>query len=60
MRLARPDRNVLRPFYTGVLADMCRAAGRLDDGLRLVNKALELATTLDLHWGLAEAHRIKG
>jgi hypothetical protein len=46
---------LLRPFYTGVLADMCRAAGRLDDGLRLVNKALELATTLDSHWGLAEA-----
>ena len=52
--------ELLRPFYTGVLADMCRAAGRLDDGLRLVNKALELATTLDSHWGLAEAHRIKG
>ena len=52
--------ELLRPFYTGVLADMCRAAGRLDDGLRLVNKALELANTLDSHWGLAEAHRIKG
>jgi class 3 adenylate cyclase/predicted ATPase len=52
--------ELLRPFYTGVLADMCRAAGRLDDGLRLVNRALELATTLDSHWGLAEAHRVKG
>jgi hypothetical protein len=52
--------ELLRPFYTGVLADMCRAAGRLDDGLRLVDKAMELATSLDSHWGTGEAHRIKG
>ena len=58
--IPRQQDQMLRPFYTGVLADMCRAAGRLDDGLRLVNKALELATTLDSHWGLAEAHRIQG
>jgi hypothetical protein len=24
--------EVFRPYYTGVLADMCRAAGRLDEG----------------------------
>ena len=33
---------------------------RRDDGLRLAGKALELAASLDSHWGLAEAHRIRG
>ena len=52
--------EVFRPYYTGVLADMCRAAGRLDDGLGFVDKALALAPSQDSQWCLAELHRIKG
>jgi predicted ATPase len=47
-----------RVYYTGVLADMCRSAGRLDDGLRFVDKAI--AAAAQDHWCLAELHRIKG
>jgi hypothetical protein len=35
--------EALRPYYTGVLADMCGAAGRLDDGLRFVDEAIAVA-----------------
>jgi predicted ATPase len=52
--------EVFRPYYTGVLADMCRAAGRIDDGLGFVDKALALAPSQDSQWCLAELHRIKG
>jgi len=52
--------EAFRPYYTGVLADMYRAAGRLDDGLIFVHKALALAQSNDSQWCLAELHRIKG
>jgi predicted ATPase len=52
--------EALRPYYTGVLADMCGAAGRLDDGLRFVDKAIAVASSQDSQWCLAELHRIKG
>ena len=52
--------EAFRLYYTGVLADMCRAAGRLDDGLRFVDKAIAAAPSQDSQWGLAELHRIKG
>jgi class 3 adenylate cyclase/predicted ATPase len=52
--------EVFPPYYTGVLADMCRAAGRIDDGLGFVDKALALAPSQDSQWCLAELHRIKG
>jgi predicted ATPase len=52
--------EVFRPYYTGILADMCRAAGRMDEGMTLIDKALDLAKTHDSPWCLAELHRIKG
>jgi predicted ATPase len=52
--------EMFRPYYTGVLADMCRAAGRIGDGLGFVDKALALASSQDSQWCLAELHRIKG
>ena len=50
----------MRPYYTGVLAGMCGTAGRFDDGLRFVNKAIAVASSQDSQWCLAELHRIKG
>ena len=52
--------EAFRPYYTGVLAGMCGAAGRVDDGIVFVDKALALATTQDSQWCLAELNRIKG
>ncbi len=52
--------EVFRPYYAGVLADICRAAGRVDDGFALVDKAIAIASSQDLQWCLAELHRIKG
>jgi class 3 adenylate cyclase/predicted ATPase len=52
--------EAFRLYYTGVLADMCRAAGRFDDGLRFVDKAIAAAPSQDSQWCLAELHRIKG
>jgi len=39
---------------------MCGTAGRFDDGLRFVNKAIAVASSQDSQWCLAELHRIKG
>ncbi len=58
--VAAAGQEAFRPFYTGVLAGMCRDAGRVDDGVVLVDKALGLVTTQDSQWCLAELNRIKG
>jgi predicted ATPase len=52
--------EVFRPYYTGILADMCRLAGQMDEGITLVDKALDLASSHDSPWCLPELHRIKG
>ena len=49
-----------RSYYTGIIADMCRAAGRVDEGLAMIATALDLAATQDSKWALAELNRIKG
>ena len=49
-----------RPFYLGILGDICRAADRVDDGLGFVDRGLGLVHTHDSQWCLAELHRVKG
>jgi predicted ATPase len=52
--------EAFRPYYTGVIADMHRAAGRADEGILWIEKALTLAASQDSAWCLPELHRIKG
>ena len=49
-----------RSYYAGIIADMCRAAGRVDQGLAMIATALDLAASQDSKWALAELNRIKG
>lgn len=53
--------NVVRlPYYLGLLADVCRISGELDEGLAALDQALTTSTqTGDRHWD-AELHRLKG
>jgi predicted ATPase/class 3 adenylate cyclase len=53
--------NIVRqPYYLGLLADVCRLAGQVDEGLAALDKALDTsAETGDQHWD-AELYRLKG
>ena len=53
--------NVVRlPYYLGLLADVCRLAGEIDEGLAALDLALNTSTeTGDQHWD-AEIYRLKG
>jgi class 3 adenylate cyclase/predicted ATPase len=49
-----------RPYYLGVVADTQRAVGRIDEGAKVIERAIGLAETHDSQWCLAELQRIKG
>ena len=53
--------NVVRlPYYLGLLADVCRLAGEIDEGLAALELALNTSTeTGDQQWD-AELYRLKG
>jgi class 3 adenylate cyclase/predicted ATPase len=52
--------EVLRPYYRGIIAKICGAAGRLDEGLAHAESAQALALSQDSQWCLAELHRVEG
>jgi hypothetical protein len=58
--LAGAGQDVFRAFDTGVLADVCRVAGRFDEGRSTIDKALVVAVEHDALWCLADLHRVQG
>ena len=52
--------EVSRPSYLCMLAEACREAGRLDDGLNAVTEALAAADEREERRDEAEMHRLKG
>jgi class 3 adenylate cyclase/predicted ATPase len=49
-----------RPYFLGVLAEVCAHAGQLDEGLRLVTEAFDLVQQSGERWYEAELHRLQG
>jgi DNA-binding winged helix-turn-helix (wHTH) protein/predicted ATPase len=47
-------------YFLGMLADQLAKAGRVDEGLLAITKALDLAESTGEGYALAELHRIKG
>jgi predicted ATPase len=48
------------PYFLGLLADQLCKAGRLEEGLAVITKALTLAEQTGEGYAIAELHRIKG
>ncbi len=48
------------PYFLGLLADQLRKAGRLEEGLAVITKALTLAEDTGEGFAVSELHRIKG
>jgi tetratricopeptide (TPR) repeat protein len=48
------------PYFLGLLADQLRKAGRAEEGLAAITKALTLSQLTGEGYSLAELHRIKG
>ena len=48
------------PWYLAVIADVYRAAGRIDDGFRALDEAMEWVQRNDERLYLAEVFRIRG
>jgi predicted ATPase len=48
------------PYFLGLLADALGKAGRLDEGVVAIAKALSLAEETGEEYSLAESYRIKG
>ena len=51
--------EVMRPYYLAVLAEAYATAGRLEDGLRTVDEAMELVEATHERFCEAELYRIK-
>jgi predicted ATPase len=52
--------GLYRPYFLGVLAEVCAHAGQLDEGLRLVTEAHEVVQQSGERWYEAELHRLQG
>jgi DNA-binding winged helix-turn-helix (wHTH) protein/tetratricopeptide (TPR) repeat protein len=52
--------GLLRPHFTGLLAELLGSTGKVDEGLREIEPAIELAQRSDDASYLAELYRIKG
>ena len=52
--------ELLRPHALCLLAEACREAGRLDDGLSALTEALAAADEHEIRHYEAETHRLKG
>jgi predicted ATPase len=48
------------PYYLGLLAGVCRQAGRAAEGLAVIDEALAMARTNNERWWDAELHRLRG
>ena len=48
------------PYFLGLLADQLNRAGRLEEGLKVITRALILAEQTEEGYALSELHRIKG
>jgi predicted ATPase len=49
-----------RPFYLGLIAEVCAKAGRLEEGLEMLDEALATSKKNGDCWWDAELHRLKG
>lgn len=47
-------------YFTGLLAQVCERAGRIDEALELLTMALEAAASTGERWFLSELHRLRG
>jgi predicted ATPase/DNA-binding winged helix-turn-helix (wHTH) protein len=52
--------RLLRPHFTGLLAELLSSAGKVDEGLREINQSIELAQRSGDTSYLAELFRLKG
>ncbi len=48
------------PYYLSLLAQVCRQAGRAEEGLACIDEALSEARTHNERWWDAELHRLRG
>jgi len=48
------------PYYTALLAGACEIAGQVEEGLTLLDEALEIVERTGEHWFTAELNRHKG
>jgi predicted ATPase len=48
------------PYYLSLLAQVCRKAGRVEEGLACIDEALAEARTHNERWWNAELHRLRG
>lgn len=48
------------PYYFGLLAQVCRDAGRVEDGLAAVDDAMAVSRAHNERWWDAELHRLRG
>jgi predicted ATPase len=48
------------PHYTALLASACEIAGQVEEGLALLNDALQIVATTGERWFAAELNRHKG
>ena len=48
------------PYYLSLLAQVCRKAGRVEEGLACIDEALAEARTHNERWWDAELHRLRG
>ncbi|MFO1324273.1 MAG: adenylate/guanylate cyclase domain-containing protein [Burkholderiales bacterium] len=52
--------ELFRPYSLSLLAEACRAAGRIDEAAGHLDLALESAKEQDVHFYSAEIHRLRG
>jgi predicted ATPase len=59
MSLRAAGTELARPYFLGLLAEACAAAGHIEDGLAAVDEALALASTSAEGFCEPELHRVR-